>query len=60
MASHNHGFTNGTPLAQDFASANIDFGGPNSVTNTGIAFTGGGTPANTMQPTTFMNVMVKL
>jgi microcystin-dependent protein len=64
MAVHNHAITPSdvAPLgnAPDQGNNNQTFAGVDSLGGFGLANTGGGTPANTMQPTTFMNVMVKL
>jgi hypothetical protein len=67
MPPHTHPwvnqFNNQQPLTNVddvWAFNNFDFSGPNSITYTDIGVTGGGAPTNTMQPTTFVNIMVKL
>jgi hypothetical protein len=65
MAAHSHPFLDGngvviTPLSNWGAFGNITFSGPDSISGIAIQNTGGGTPVNVMQPTTFINVMVKL
>jgi microcystin-dependent protein len=60
MASHGHVWNPSPPLAAGGANNNQNFAGTNSLQGTDITNTGGSAPANTMQPTTFMNVMVKL
>jgi hypothetical protein len=66
MAAHIHNFIGSSsgsltsPMGPYNPLSNQDFAGPNGLEGMNMQATGGSTPANTMQPTTFMNVMVKL
>jgi microcystin-dependent protein len=66
MAIHAHNLIGGSSgvatstLAQYDPNANMSFAGTSGVESTSMQLAGGGTPVNIMQPTTFINVMVKL
>jgi hypothetical protein len=69
MAAHLHqpdSSLGGYPFLGDGSSlglgylANADFSGPNNIVDMTMTVVGGGQPTNTMQPTTFINVMVRL
>jgi microcystin-dependent protein len=64
MAPHSHTTSglNGptTPLSQADQNQNMTFSGINGVGGTNIDVSGGGQPLSIMQPTQFLNVMIKL
>jgi hypothetical protein len=65
MAAHSHDppspYAAGTYLGQGVAGFNnMTFSGTDSVFSANTPVVGSGTPVNTMQPTVFINVMVKL
>jgi hypothetical protein len=69
MASHQHDSRSGIgafPFLGDGSAlgagylANASFSGPNNIVDMGIENAGSGQPFNIMQPTTYINVMVKL
>lgn len=66
-APHGHDFGPFTPpqnpitnYPSGFGFANVTFSGPDSFGYADILPTGGGQPSNVMQPTIFINIMVKL
>jgi microcystin-dependent protein len=69
LAAHSHTFNDGfgspgaNPLGQPVGGeilSNFQFAGTDSVSGVSMNSTGTSTPFNVMQPTTFVNIMVKL
>jgi hypothetical protein len=66
MAPHSHSMSSqagvgvASPLAQYDPNQNMTFSGTNGVSGISIDVSGGGQPLNIMQPTQFLNVMIKL
>lgn len=61
LVSHSHLDTVGGGFINNSgANANVTFAGPDSISGTNIANSGGGAPLNIMQPTQFLWVMIKL
>jgi hypothetical protein len=58
--SHGHTVTNGTSVVRNIAGAVAAGGGDKGSSTLSAAATGGNAAMNIMQPTSFMNVMIKL